>query len=61
MTDLHPREAVRALADAVLDVAGPVLADDATLLILDWHSGHDQRRNTSAGADQGQASATPPD
>jgi serine phosphatase RsbU (regulator of sigma subunit) len=33
VADLHPREAARALADAVLQVAGPVLADDATLVI----------------------------
>ncbi|WP_089156166.1 PP2C family protein-serine/threonine phosphatase [Micromonospora sp. NBS 11-29] len=57
VADLHPREAVRALADAVLDVSGPVLADDATLLILDWHDGHSEERRTSAGADQTRASA----
>ena len=34
---LHPREATRRLADNVLEVAGPDLADDATLLVLDWH------------------------
>ena len=60
-TTLHPREAVRSLADAVLDVAGPVLADDATLLMLDWHSGHGAKRDTSAGADQARASAALPD
>lgn len=37
-----------------------VLADDATLLILDWHSGHAEERNTSAGAVQTQASAALP-
>ncbi|WP_406070541.1 PP2C family protein-serine/threonine phosphatase [Micromonospora sp. NBC_01638] len=57
ITDLHPREAVRALADAVLEVSGPTLPDDATLLILDWHSGHSEDRTTSAGADQARASA----
>ncbi|MBB5867638.1 serine phosphatase RsbU (regulator of sigma subunit) [Allocatelliglobosispora scoriae] len=36
LADRHPREAVRAIADAVLDLAGPTLADDAALLILDW-------------------------
>ncbi len=55
--DLHPREAVRALADAVLEVAGPTLADDATLLILDWYDGHPRGRRTSAGADPQRASA----
>ncbi|MET7967595.1 PP2C family protein-serine/threonine phosphatase [Micromonospora sp. NPDC005305] len=54
--DLHPREAVRALADAVLEVAGPTLADDATLLILDWYGGHRRGRRTSAGADPQRAS-----
>jgi serine phosphatase RsbU (regulator of sigma subunit) len=48
---LHPREAVRELADAVLAVAGPTLADDATLLIIDWHGRHGRPRRTSAGAD----------
>ena len=46
----HPREAVRYLADAVVSVAGPVLPDDATLLILDWHGGHASPRNSHAGA-----------
>ncbi|WP_239163528.1 PP2C family protein-serine/threonine phosphatase [Paractinoplanes rishiriensis] len=59
--DLHPREAVRALADAVLEVAGPTLADDATLLILDWYGGHPRSRRTSAGADSQRASAALPD
>ncbi|GIJ77705.1 Serine phosphatase RsbU, regulator of sigma subunit [Micromonospora phaseoli] len=61
ITGLHPREAVRALADAVLEVSGPTLADDATLLILDWHDGHSEQRRTSAGADQARASNPPPD
>jgi hypothetical protein len=47
----HPREAVRYLADAVVAVAGPVLPDDATLLILDWHGGHENPRISHAGAD----------
>jgi hypothetical protein len=47
----HPREAVRYLADAVVAVAGPVLPDDATLLILDWHGGHQNPRDSHAGAD----------
>jgi serine phosphatase RsbU (regulator of sigma subunit) len=46
----HPREAVRYLADAVVAVAGPVLPDDATLLVLDWHGGHASPRNSHAGA-----------
>ncbi|MEU5904103.1 PP2C family protein-serine/threonine phosphatase [Micromonospora sp. NPDC047527] len=58
---LHPREAARALADAVLEVSGPTLADDATLLILDWHGGHSEQRRTSAGADQERASTALPE
>jgi serine phosphatase RsbU (regulator of sigma subunit) len=54
--DLHPREATRALADAVLRVAGPVLADDATVLIIDWYGHHEQLRHSSAGADPARAS-----
>ena len=51
LTGLHPREAARSLADAVLAVAGPTLADDATLLIIDWHGHHDRPRRANAGAD----------
>jgi serine phosphatase RsbU (regulator of sigma subunit) len=53
---LHPREAVRALADKALEAAGRALADDATLLCLDWHGGHDRDRATVAGADPDRAS-----
>ncbi len=60
-TGLHPREAVRAVADAVIEVSGPALADDATLLILDWHGGHGAGRSTRAGADQSRASPALPD
>ncbi|MEU5891642.1 PP2C family protein-serine/threonine phosphatase [Streptomyces sp. NPDC047461] len=35
---LHPREAVRSLTAAVLDACHGSLRDDATVLILDWHS-----------------------
>jgi serine phosphatase RsbU (regulator of sigma subunit) len=56
LTELHPREAVRALADAVLRVTGPVLADDATLMMIDWYGGHGQLRRSSAGADPDRAS-----
>jgi serine phosphatase RsbU (regulator of sigma subunit) len=53
---LHPREAVRVLGDLVLEAAGPVLPDDACLLILDWHGGHGRTRSTAAGADPHRAS-----
>ncbi|MFI6851550.1 PP2C family protein-serine/threonine phosphatase [Streptomyces sp. NPDC050416] len=35
---LHPREAVRTLTAAALDACHGNLKDDATVLILDWHS-----------------------
>jgi serine phosphatase RsbU (regulator of sigma subunit) len=57
LAELHPREAARALADAVLQVTGPTLADDATLLIIDWYGEHGQPRRSTAGADPARASA----
>jgi serine phosphatase RsbU (regulator of sigma subunit) len=51
LASAHPRDTARVLADAVLEVAGPVLADDATLLIIDWHGHHGRARRTNAGAD----------
>ncbi len=49
---LHPREAARQIADAVLEVAGPQLADDATIFVLDWHGDHGRERDSTAGADR---------
>ena len=60
ISDLHPHEAVRALADALLKVAGPTLTDDATLLLLDWYDGHGRPRRTSGGADPTRASPALP-
>ncbi len=51
--ELHPREAARVLADLVLEASGGVLADDAALLMLDWHGDHGSPRQTVAGADTG--------
>jgi serine phosphatase RsbU (regulator of sigma subunit) len=48
----HPREATRRLADAVIEVAGPRLADDATILVIDWRGGHGHARDSRAGADR---------
>jgi serine phosphatase RsbU (regulator of sigma subunit) len=45
----HPREATRELADKVLEATGHALADDATLLILDWFDSHEQERDTVSG------------
>jgi serine phosphatase RsbU (regulator of sigma subunit) len=55
--DLHPRESTRRLTDLVLIAVGGALADDATLLILDWHGGHGADRDTTLGAEQLRASA----
>ena len=49
---LHPREAVRALADRVLEATGDALSDDATVLCLDWHGGSPRLREASEGADR---------
>ncbi|KGN42226.1 magnesium or manganese-dependent protein phosphatase [Knoellia aerolata DSM 18566] len=54
--DLHPREAVRRLADSVLDATGHALEDDATVMLVSWHGGHHRRRSTFAGADSHRAS-----
>lgn len=48
---LHPREAVRALADRVLDATQRDLSDDATVMCLDWHGGHGRDRASRHGAD----------
>jgi serine phosphatase RsbU (regulator of sigma subunit) len=53
---LHPREAVRGLADSVLRATGHDLKDDATVMLLDWHGGHDRERSTASGADPVRAS-----
>jgi serine phosphatase RsbU (regulator of sigma subunit) len=53
---LHPREAVRHLADSVLRATRDELKDDATAMMVDWHGGHDRQRTTSAGADPQRAS-----
>jgi serine phosphatase RsbU (regulator of sigma subunit) len=49
---MHARETTRQLADDVLAVTGPTLADDATLMVLDWHGEHGRDRATVAGADR---------
>jgi serine phosphatase RsbU (regulator of sigma subunit) len=56
---LHPREAVRAMADRALEVTGRALADDATVLCLDWHGGHGRDRGSVYGAEPMRASRTP--
>lgn len=54
---LHPREAVRALADRALEATGHELVDDATVMCLDWYGGHGRDRSTVHGADRLRASA----
>jgi len=54
---LHPREATRALSDAVISASGTALADDATLLVLDWHGDHGSDRQSSYGAETARASS----
>lgn len=53
---LHPREAVRAMADRALEATGHALSDDATVLCLDWHGGHGRDRASAHGAEQMRAS-----
>lgn len=48
---LHPREAVRALADLALRTTGHALSDDATVLCLDWYGWHGRDRISRSGAD----------
>jgi serine phosphatase RsbU (regulator of sigma subunit) len=56
---LHPREAVRALADRVLSITDGILADDATVLCLDWRGGHGRDRRTVHGADRAEPHPRP--
>jgi serine phosphatase RsbU (regulator of sigma subunit) len=53
--ELHPREAVRELADRVLEATNGALRDDATVLCLDWHGNHGQDRLSVYGADHRRA------
>lgn len=53
----HPRETTRRLTEMVLGLSGQTLADDATVMVLDWHGGHGTPRRTTAGAEQWRASA----
>ncbi|WP_448627165.1 PP2C family protein-serine/threonine phosphatase [Geodermatophilus sp. URMC 64] len=55
--DLHPREVVHALGDAVLHATGGDLRDDATMVCLDWYGGPPRRRDSEYGADRDLASA----
>ena len=50
--ELHPREAVQHLIQAILHATGGALNDDATALFLDWHGGPVRERTTDSGANQ---------
>jgi serine phosphatase RsbU (regulator of sigma subunit) len=50
--DMHPREAVQYLTNAILEATGGALNDDATAFCLDWHGGPERDRNSDAGADR---------
>jgi serine phosphatase RsbU (regulator of sigma subunit) len=54
--DLHPREVVHALGDAVLQATGGNLRDDATMVCLDWYGGPRRPRASHYGSDRGLAS-----
>jgi serine phosphatase RsbU (regulator of sigma subunit) len=50
--NMHPREAVQHLTQAVLQQSGGELRDDATALCLDWHGGPPRDRDATSGADR---------
>jgi hypothetical protein len=55
--NMHPREAVQHLTQAVLQASGGELRDDATALCLDWHGGPPRDREATSGANR--RNATP--
>jgi hypothetical protein len=50
--DLHPREAVQHLIQAVLETTGGQLKDDATVMCFDWHGSSPRLRTSDGGADR---------
>jgi serine phosphatase RsbU (regulator of sigma subunit) len=48
--EMHPREAVQHLVQAVLQAADGELHDDAAAMCLDWHGGPPRERTTDSGA-----------
>jgi serine phosphatase RsbU (regulator of sigma subunit) len=50
--NMHAREAVQHLTQAVLQTSGGQLRDDATALCLDWHGGPPRNRDATAGANR---------
>jgi serine phosphatase RsbU (regulator of sigma subunit) len=49
---MHAREAVQHLIQAILRATSGALNDDATALCLDWHGGPARERTTDSGANQ---------
>lgn len=47
---MHPREAVQHLTQAIFEATGGVLIDDATAMCLDWHGGPARNRTSRSGA-----------
>jgi serine phosphatase RsbU (regulator of sigma subunit) len=50
--NMHAREAVQHLTQAVLQASGGQLRDDATALCLDWHGGLPRDRDAASGANR---------
>jgi serine phosphatase RsbU (regulator of sigma subunit) len=50
--EMHAREAVQHLTEAVLQASRGHLRDDATALCLDWHGGPPRDRDAPSGADR---------
>jgi serine phosphatase RsbU (regulator of sigma subunit) len=50
--NMHAREAVQHLTQAVLEACGGELRDDATALCLDWHGGPPRDRDATSGANR---------
>lgn len=50
--EMHAREAVQHLTEAVLQASHGQLRDDATALCLDWHGGPPRDRDAPSGADR---------
>ncbi len=53
----HPRQVVHALGAAVVAASGDQLADDATVVCLDWYGGDLRPRSSDGGASAEHASA----
>ncbi|MGI8865048.1 MAG: PP2C family protein-serine/threonine phosphatase [Solirubrobacteraceae bacterium] len=49
--EMHPREAVQHLIQAVLEATDGQLKDDAAVMCLDWHGGVPSLRTSDSGAD----------